>query len=663
MAGTSLARLSDGHDDDQAYTKDSIFEGWWHDVGELLLHVSNFGYFGRFYWDSDNPSAEWPAGSDDEFLFASGLWVGGVRSRDDSTVVSSAVYQLEFRPYVEFPDGFYIPRDLLIIYETFEGAARGERLIDDDGDGVVDEDPLNGWDNDGDALDDEDFAAISQQMFTCEYSDMDTSMNVNRTSDFHSPIGLFVHQESYAWTGDAVDDFIGIEYRITKRTADTLRDAYIGFMVDADVGQDDLVNPFYNDDLAAFADTLIEDPDSPGDTLHITIGTMFDVPGGGDDTPGVIGVMFLGHTTDSSGVTAPREVEIYSYRNWTSGEEDPQNDLQRYYYLSGRDRFGNPVSLIDRPSARPSDWRFMISAGPFMEIRPYEEFVFQAAVVVGNGVSGLMQNAIQAQRTYNGRDQIIVGSHGMLDTVRVHWVTDSPPPPPNVLVTPGDGYVLIQWDDFPEETPDPLTRQYDFYGYEIWKATGWERESTTPRDEMWALLRRIPKPDLWQYETGLRGIGKYEFRDNEVHNGFPYWYAVTAYDRVVDAQGNLVYHYGKYSQSDTLVYPMSNAQSSFNRVRVVPNPYRLSAAWNLQPTERDYSGERIQFQHLPLGSVVRIYTIAGELVQTLVQDPDRGGLVEWNLISRNNQYVVSGIYIYHIDSPAGEYVGRFAVVK
>jgi hypothetical protein len=660
--GMSGAPRDRGVDDAGLLGKDLIFEGIWHNVGQLLLHVSNLGYFGRFAWDADNPSGEWPAGSDDEYLYAAGLWIGGVRASDDSTVCTAAVYQLEFRPYIDFP-GLSVPRNELVIYETFEGAARGERLIDDDQDGQIDEDPLNGRDDDGDGLDDEDFAAVSQQMFRCEYTDIDTSVNINRATDFHSPIGLLVAQESYAWTADAVDDFIGIEYRVVMMSQDTLRDAYVGFMVDADAGEDDLINPYYDDDLAGFADTVLPDPDFPEDTLHITVGFMYDAPGGGDDVNGYFGVMFLGHTTDTAGVAAPREVAIHSYRNWSKGDEDPDNDLQRYYYLTGRDKQGNPAPLIDGPTGRPSDWRFMVSAGPFLEIRPDEEFTFQAAFVAGEGKTGMLQNAIQAQRVYNGRDQIIVRPGGILDTVRVNWVTDSPPPPPNVRVTPGDGFVLIQWDDFPESVPDPLTRKLDFYGYEIWKASGWRRDSTIPRDDMWALLKRIPRPDLYLYDTGLEGIGKYKYTDYDVHNGFPYWYAVTAYDRVIDARGNIVNHFGKYSQSDTLVYPASAARASFSTIRVVPNPYRLTASWNLEPTERDYSGERIQFQNLPLGSIVRIYTLAGELVQTLHQNPDEGGAVEWNLISRNNQYVVSGVYIYHVDSPAGDYVGRFLVVK
>jgi len=44
----------------------------------LLLHVSNLGFFGRFGGDQNNPSAEWPAGSNNEYLYAAGVWVGGI---------------------------------------------------------------------------------------------------------------------------------------------------------------------------------------------------------------------------------------------------------------------------------------------------------------------------------------------------------------------------------------------------------------------------------------------------------------------------------------------------------------------------------------------------------------------------------------------------------
>jgi hypothetical protein len=64
----------------------------------------------------------------------------------------------------------------------------------------------------------------------------------------------------------------------------------------------------------------------------------------------------------------------------------------------------------------------------------------------------------------------------------VHWATSSPPPPPKINVRPGDRNVVVEWDDFPESVPDPLTREFDFAGYQVWKAEGWRRESNIPSD-------------------------------------------------------------------------------------------------------------------------------------------------------------------------------------
>ena len=45
-------------------------------------------------------------------------------------------------------------------------------------------------------------------------------------------------------------------------------------------------------------------------------------------------------------------------------------------------------------------------------------------------------------------------------------------------------------------------------------------------------------------------------------------------------------------------------------------------------------------------------------------DPTGGGLLNWNLRNRNNQFVASGVYFYHIEAPDGKTkVGRFTVVN
>jgi len=33
------------------------------------------------------------------------------------------------------------------------------------------------------------------------------------------------------------------------------------------------------------------------------------------------------------------------------------------------------------------------------------------------------------------------------------------------------------------------------------------------------------------------------------------------------------------------------------------------------------------------------------------------------MISRNNQIIVSGVYLYHVDSPVGETIGKFVIIK
>ena len=63
------------------------------------------------------------------------------------------------------------------IYKSYDGQINGQRLFDDDGDAAahdpldaqqwVDEDFLDGRDNDGDGKIDEDYAAYGQQMFSC----------------------------------------------------------------------------------------------------------------------------------------------------------------------------------------------------------------------------------------------------------------------------------------------------------------------------------------------------------------------------------------------------------------------------------------------------------------------------------------------------------------
>ena len=109
-----------------------------------------------------------------------------------------------------------------------------------------------------------------------------------------------------------------------------------------------------------------------------------------------------------------------------------------------------------------------------------------------------------------------------------------------------------------------------------------------------------------------------------------------------------------------------NYQTDLSVVKVVPNPYIVRAAWDL---DNDY--QRIQFTNLPTECTIRIYTIAGDLIKTIHhENPYSGGFQNhtpgtafWDLQTENNQKVATGVYIYFLSSPYGEKTGRFAVIR
>src|SRR5438093_682311 len=135
-----------------------------HNVGRLQLQITNFGETGNQSNPSRTtvPSAEWPAGSGNDYLYAAGLWVGAL---DASGIphVTTATYEREFSPDIA-PVNVCVPLPIdqvADVRESYEGIPGGTRLIsasvnqDDDVDARGDEVFLNGLDDDGDGLSDE----------------------------------------------------------------------------------------------------------------------------------------------------------------------------------------------------------------------------------------------------------------------------------------------------------------------------------------------------------------------------------------------------------------------------------------------------------------------------------------------------------------------------
>ncbi len=211
----------------------------------------------------------------------------------------------------------------------------------------------------------------------------------------------------------------------------------------------------------------------------------------------------------------------------------------------------------------------------------------------------------------------------------------------------------------------------------------WETEPDV-LDTFFAVAARPADPDDPDV-VAKRSTTYYEYLDRDVHNGFLYFYAVTATDHLLPAgadtpdaltpQGPGLA--GNPGTSFTWGTPAAAAQTAEERSRrganiyVYPNPATRDALREFQqmdPVGDDPTGVRVVFANLPAArNTIRIYTVAGDLVRELQHDGTGGvGAASWNLMSRNAQEIVSGVYLYSVqsdDNRFGDFVGKFVVVR
>jgi len=119
-----------------------------------------------------------------------------------------------------------------------------------------------------------------------------------------------------------------------------------------------------------------------------------------------------------------------------------------------------------------------------------------------------------------------------------------------------------------------------------------------------------------------------------------------------------------FLQSKEVKFEAGTATQNLNDIYVVPNPYvAFSLSENPGRTVTQRGDRELQFRNLPPKCTIRIYTLLGELVQTIEKD-DNSSIAGWDLLSNEGQRIAYGVYIYHVDAPGvGEKIGRFAVIK
>ncbi len=312
----------------------------------------------------------------------------------------------------------------------------------------------------------------------------------------------------------------------------------------------------------------------------------------------------------------------------------------------------------------------------------------------------------------------------------VHWQVPSLAPEPTINTGPDivremvenpesqayyeapgrDRRVVLQWDNRSEIKLDPYTGRNIFEGYRIWRVDSWSRPkgAVGPAPDDWKLLaefRRSPRDGagtqsplhlrrIERFERNairemtpggpLYHVGRYEWADTAgIVNGKIYYYSVTAFsiDRRFDPNTGLINEVivgglPSAAQKEMVVATWGHGDGC-GAVRVVPNPYRGGADWDLVPNDCDASGTRIAFRNLPAGwERIDIHTLSGDLVFSgrpgesrvvggceVADNIREGGTFFWDLISRNGQDVTSGIYLYSVATGGTPCRGRFVVIR
>ena len=167
--------------------------------------------------------------------------------------------------------------------------------------------------------------------------------------------------------------------------------------------------------------------------------------------------------------------------------------------------------------------------------------------------------------------------------------------------------------------------------------------------------------------------------------GVEYYVALTAYDRGIPSNDLDYLESGRDSDANMKVlFPGPLAKENMDNIMVIPNPYigRSSFDGRRENDEKGDKSRRIWFINLPKRCDIRIYTLAGDLVQTLKHDGApvtdiitiskasttglaADGMESWDLLSKNRQIIAPGVYLFSVENKADSKikVGKFVIIK
>ena len=226
---------------------------------------------------------------------------------------------------------------------------------------------------------------------------------------------------------------------------------------------------------------------------------------------------------------------------------------------------------------------------------------------------------------------------------------ETPKPPSIFNITSGGDRIIIDWTNEAESTPG-------FDGYNLYRLKFKPDTTLFAYNVNQGLLSPLDESiaTIWELDAGQN-----EFEDVTAERGFDYFYFLEAFD---DGTNDVkVLNSSKFftitNKAASLKRP---AGESFEDIRVVPNPYHISA--------RDFqygvsASDRLMFLNIPPVCKIRIFTERGDLVDT-IEHTDGSGDEAWNSITSSRQVIVSGVYIAHFEVPGeGSTIRKFTVVR
>ena len=667
-------------------------------VGNIGLTVSNFGIYGNGLSNltaaNRQPSCEYPLGSGIEHIFVGGLWIGGFQ-KDNPTdknvnpLVSTAAVDAS---------------------SLSSGRNAGFEYTNSAESKVIERST---------SLDSRFYNpnAISHQDFVMDFTDSNTTYANGEPIAEHVPLGVAIHEETYAWNFPFADFFVIMNYTIKNVTNKYLDSVYVGLWTDA-VVRNTKINTTTN---SAF---YSHGGDAYNDTLKIAY--EYDADGDGPLTDSYVGFLFLGSTPsiDDRFVAQGDTLSSTNFNSWTHNNTTdpnffaPTNDLDRYRkmqgYFGGTNRYGVGKGIDPASLRTPSNRSLLITHGYYKNIAPGDSINVVYAIVgakkFGNDPAILdtweqrkilYSNSDWALRAYFGNDKnrngVIDAGEDLFGDGKIHrYILPSPPNVPVVKVVTEKQKATIYWDKRAEGSIDPISGKKDFSGYKIYRTqAGFDISDVQNTVGSLVVLAQYDSAGATGYNTGFHSIELsepiifaddttkyyYKYEVPNLLNGWQYLFSVTSLDKG-DPENNLGPLESSLLANLKRVLPGTPATDDESvEISVYPNPYYGSALW-------DGSSERLRkiyFYNLPAECEITIYTLAGDVVKRIDHNQTSngsdirwfeqyatdgkqqfaGGEHAWDLITGNDQAIATGLYLFTVKNNKNGFIktGKFLVVK